>query len=1117
MRILRFIFAFALINLCIAKGQTLTQVRDTETDGAFPDDLRVADGKLFFVSATKNEGAQLWVTNGAHAVANNGPAAPTELRVFEGLLYCTSSDESIWRSDGTSGGTYKIYQGSEYDYSFVVGKVGNRLLFHANGKLWASDGTLGNAQVIANTPASRTAPAVIGSDGKLYFAGGDTAFAYQLWKSDGTTAGTTNIGVINNDGIYDLARVGPYIFIKGGVNSSAHVYRSNGTLAGTAIFDIAPSANHNVSFVKTPDRLFFMEGNSLCVTDGDSAQVLLTTNPPTTHWGISPPFMDYMDGALYFNIIDNNAAQLWKSDGTIAGTMSLGNPNPELFLPRHPNPSDPSADVVGWNGFLYYFAYASNTGWGFWRFSEADLTTELVRDLPDNLTLAQPRDLVVFNGALYFSAYDGLEGRKLWRSDGTSGGTQVADDTFNGSYTSFAERIILGESGAAYFLTRTQDLASAMLWKTDGTTLGTQPFIVGLVANPNSDSESESTRIFEHEGIVYFTGNDGTHGYELWRTDGTAPGTFLLKDFYYTSNGFYDPSPRGFTTFRRSVYFAANDVDHNWQLWKTDGSIAGTVRVSEVPGAGLGSISSVQVAGDLLFFVASDQTHGSELWKSDGTTAGTALVKDVALGSNSSDPLIVGVVNNKTLFSAWTPGGAGSLWITDGSEAGTHAVKTNFANGPLYVNGGKVYKNRLYFSAKDNPNTNQELWVSDGTDSGTHIFKDLVPGSDSSVPYAFTEMGDALYFFASAGPGVKNLWKTYGTPEGTSVVVSATESSESGTIGTAGGLLYFRGTTADDRDELWRSDGTAAGTFAIPLSPLVGSSPFGFTARGNQMLFFAFDGFTGIELWRATPDATQEPSRFANISTRAHVGNGDNILIGGFIVTGTAPKKVIIRAIGPSLRNYLPGYLSDPSLRVFNSSGVQIGANDNWREQSGSAEVSATGLAPGDDAEAAIVMTLSPGLYSAHVSGVGGGTGIGLVEIYDLNPFQDSRAANVSTRAVVMGGDDILIGGFIVSGNAPRRMIIRGIGPSLNAGGVPLAGRLPDPLLELRDSNGVLLATNDNWRDDQPMEIAATGLSPADDLDAAMVITLPPGLYTAQIQGAHGATGIALVEVYEIN
>jgi hypothetical protein len=301
------------------------------------------------------------------------------------------------------------------------------------------------------------------------------------------------------------------------------------------------------------------------------------------------------------------------------------------------------------------------------------------------------------------------------------------------------------------------------------------------------------------------------------------------------------------------------------------------------------------------------------------------------------------------------------------------------------------------------------------------------------------------------------------------------------------------------------------------LSPLVGSSPFAFTAIGNAMLFFAYDGFTGIELWRATPDAAQQPSRFANISTRGHIGGGDNILIGGFIITGTGPKKVIVRAIGPSLNGLVPGYLPDPQLKLFDSSGAQIAENDNWRQQSSASDISATGFAPRADAEAAIMATLPPGAYTAQVSGVDGGTGIGLVEVYNLDSSPTSRLANLSTRGVVMGGDDILIGGFIVKGSVPRRMIVRAIGPSLNVNGVPLAGRLADPMLELFDSSGTRLATNDNWQDEQSQEITATHFAPADALESAIVITLPPGAYTAQVKGSQGATGLGLVEFYEIH
>jgi plastocyanin len=265
----------------------------------------------------------------------------------------------------------------------------------------------------------------------------------------------------------------------------------------------------------------------------------------------------------------------------------------------------------------------------------------------------------------------------------------------------------------------------------------------------------------------------------------------------------------------------------------------------------------------------------------------------------------------------------------------------------------------------------------------------------------------------------------------------------------------------------------------------------------------------------AAPTATPTggPSTFGNISTRLRVETGDNVLIGGFIVTGTQPKKIIARAIGPSLP--LAGALADPVLELRNSSGGLIASNDNWRSDQ-EAEIIATTIPPSNDLESAIVATLpaNSSAYTAIVRGVNNGTGIGVVEAYDLDQTVDSKLANISTRGFVQTGDNVLIGGLIVVGQNPLRVIVRAIGPSLS---VP--GKLADPTLELRDANGGLVRANDNWRSDQEAEIIATTIPPTNDLESAIVETLPANgaSYTAIVRGVNNTTGVAVVEAYELN
>jgi plastocyanin len=262
-----------------------------------------------------------------------------------------------------------------------------------------------------------------------------------------------------------------------------------------------------------------------------------------------------------------------------------------------------------------------------------------------------------------------------------------------------------------------------------------------------------------------------------------------------------------------------------------------------------------------------------------------------------------------------------------------------------------------------------------------------------------------------------------------------------------------------------------------------------------------------------TPTPSGGPGVLGNISTRLHVETGNNVLIGGFIVAGTQPKKVIVRAIGPSLP--LAGTLADPVLELRDSSGGLISSNDNWRSDQ-EAEIIATGIPPSNDLESATVATLPAinSAYTAVVSGVNNGTGIGVVEVYDLDRTVDSKLANISTRGFVDTGDNVMIGGIIITGAVPVDVLIRAIGPSLTNAGVSNA--LPDPTLELHDGNGTVLASNDNWRSDQEAAIMATGIPPTNDLESAILRSLSPGAYTAIVKGTGNFTGVALVEAYQL-
>jgi hypothetical protein len=246
------------------------------------------------------------------------------------------------------------------------------------------------------------------------------------------------------------------------------------------------------------------------------------------------------------------------------------------------------------------------------------------------------------------------------------------------------------------------------------------------------------------------------------------------------------------------------------------------------------------------------------------------------------------------------------------------------------------------------------------------------------------------------------------------------------------------------------------------------------------------------------------------------------VLIEGFIVQGPAgsTKKIIARAIGPSLAPFgITDALANPTLEVHDATGATIATNDDWQTtQVGglitgdqSAAIGASQLAPSNGLESAIIADLAPGSYTAVVRGLGNTVGTGVVDAYDLSAASPAKLANIATRGLIQPGDKLMIAGFIVQ-TAPVKAVIRAIGPSLSAFGITNA--LADTTLQLRDQNGTIVRENDDWRTDQEQELINTGLQPTNDLEAALVQTIPPGQYTAQVRGKPETTGIGVVQVY---
>src|SRR6266487_6744575 len=412
-------------------------------------------------------------------------------------------------------------------------------------------------------------------------------------------------------------------------------------------------------------------------------------------------------------------------------------------------------------------------------------------------------------------------------------------------------------------------------------------------------------------------------------------------------------------------------------------------------------------------------------------------------------------------------------------------------------------------------------------DTGTNtIFKFTPDGTGST--FAFGLSGPIGLAFDSSG----NLFEAdYNsgtifkfTPAGTKSPFAAGLSQPVGLAFDSSGNL-FEGDVGSNTIFKFTPNGIKS-TFAAGLSGPVGLA---FDSSGN--LFEADQGSGTIFVF--TPFGTKStfvsglsgPSglafgistvHLANISTRALVQTGNHVLIGGFIISGTGPKKLVVRALGPTLSSFgVPGALQNPTLELHNGAGALIAFNDNWGDAPNKQQIIDANLAPPNAAEAAILATLDPGNYTAIVRGANNTTGVALVEGYDIEAGTSSKLENISTRGFVQTGTKVMIAGVIVGGSGSQEVIVRALGPTLSNFGV--ANALADPTLELRDINGNLIQSNDNWRSTQQAEIIATGLQPPNDAESAIVATLAPSNYTMIVRSVNNTTGVALVEVYRLN
>jgi sugar lactone lactonase YvrE len=472
------------------------------------------------------------------------------------------------------------------------------------------------------------------------------------------------------------------------------------------------------------------------------------------------------------------------------------------------------------------------------------------------------------------------------------------------------------------------------------------------------------------------------------------------------------------------------------------------------------------------------------------TTFASGLNFPFALAFDSQGHLFVAA--DETTIYKFTPSGARTTFAT--VQSGAYGLAFDRA-GILFVAAG------YSFVSNENDGTVYKF-------TPTGVRTTFASGLNSPFALAFDSQGNL--FVADQGYGydiLRDAAVYKFTPSG----LRSTVASENDQV-----PVIPDGLAIDGADNLFVSNG-------------FGGNILKFTPSGVRTIFDT-SGVGGAMAFQPTSNT---PPYLGNISTRAFVQTGDKVMIGGFIVEGTQPKTVIIRAIGPELTQYgIPNPLADPTLELHDGTGALIASNDNWQTtmiggiitSDQVSDIQNSGHVPTAASESAIVANLPPGNYTAIVRGVNSTTGTGLVEVYDLSPNTNSILGNISTRSFVQTGDNVMIGGFIVQGSGPKTVILRAIGPELTPLGVPNA--LADPTLELHDSTGALIASNNNWQttviggiitSDQVSAIQNSGRAPTQPSESAIIATLQPGNYTAIVRGVNGTSGVGLVEAYHLD
>lgn len=696
-------------------------------------------------------------------------------------------------------------------------------------------------------------------------------YSGELWTSNGTEQGTDFLKNINLSASSDprgFTQFGGYVYFSARDDTHGReLFRIvNGDPILFADLDPGAASANPDNFIVLNNRLLFTTNRALWASDGTNPGTgVIYQSPSAINRAFQIDESNVLNGDLYF-VVSN---QMWRTDGSLSGTQQVSVSGVVNQL-----------KVVGDSVY-----YSSGNSAQLWRHTGGVST--LLKDFGGayGTGLHSLSPLYELNGHIFFAANDGVNGLELWFSDGTAAGTVMVRDMNPGTADSINRNqgLVLSSLGNAVYFFCNDGVHGNELCQSDGTFSGTRMIkdaVVGSVGNESLGSNTDViARLGDRLMFMAATLVDGEwSGYELWVSDGTEQGTVLLKDIWPGAQPGFDIRTQSFVNVGGIMYFVANDGVHGPELWRTDGTAGGTRMVSDTI-AGVHGITpkNMHAAGGLLYFAGHDDTHGYEPWRTDGTESGTVMMGDLrTVDEVGSSPQYFTPYGPYVLFSASSGDVRGiGLWRTDGTESGTRIVKEINPYFSAEVSQLTPAGRYVYFVANDEGQFySRNLWRTDGTENGTIKLGNDTNGFTGS-PGNLAAVANELFFtgFGSEGFG---LWKTGGTVESTQLIYTfPSYSMDNGMFRAVGNQLYFMYKSVSSAWELWVSDGTQSGTHMVKEVAPADLSVIAVTAQDElwaaldgYLYFTAHDSVDGVALWRTngTQTGTQ---KIVDIDTQA--------------------------------------------------------------------------------------------------------------------------------------------------------------------------------------------------------------------------------------------------------